>query len=62
MNKLLLSAAFLTVLSINIAEAGGAKAHSVHSKGIPVDKVDSAGVVKNHPEAVEVGCSGRYPC
>ncbi|MBX9786341.1 MAG: hypothetical protein K2Y08_03275 [Alphaproteobacteria bacterium] len=63
MNKLLLGAALLTILSINVVEARGSKAHSVHpSKGIPVNKVDSAGVVKNHPEAAEAGCSGRYPC
>lgn len=63
MNKLFLGAALLTVLSINIVEARGTKAHSAHpSKGIPVNKVDSTKVVKNHPEAAEVGCSGRYPC
>jgi hypothetical protein len=57
MTKLLLGAALLIVLSINVAEARGAKAHSVHSKGIPVGKVDSKKVVKNHPEAAVGKCN-----
>ncbi|MDI9638291.1 hypothetical protein QM565_21450 [Geitlerinema splendidum] len=58
MNKLLLGAALLTVLNINIVEARGTKTHSAHpSKGIPVNKVDSTKVVKNHPEAAVGKCN-----
>lgn len=59
MTKLLISAAVLTVLSMNVAEARMATVHSVHPyTGIPrTDAVDAAAVVANHPEAGVVGCT-----